>query len=315
MTPFFNDLTNWPQIYAKWLPELDLISGKKQRCPHCNVKQCFELFNDWKRAGSGICISCGFGEGVDWLKRVYRVSMSTVEQILRGEIDSVAELIPLRLPIHKQAYNPNEWLVSRRLLTATPLDFSIDNVATRYLVGKDINCLSVIQDVYFEPEVMLPLQGKKPKKGSVILCVLRDVNNNRVSVESIYLTSDGQHIDVPECSFKARGNTAFKGAALRLSPLQPTVLVTVSIKSALALQARFPDQAVIATLTMDGLKELQLPSIVCNVRIAVSLVDSNADVANVLAKRLDKESRQVEIHHSIKSLLTAANSTLFAEAY
>jgi hypothetical protein len=301
MQRFFNDVVDWPVIFAKWLPDVVQEAGISQRCPGCKTSNYFHLKLDWQRSGAGICKRCESNEGLDWLKLAYEILTETAEQIVRGEIASQAELMPLRRPKHKQVDDPNELLVAQRLMKLNRLTPDNQNAGTCFINRLDIPFTGELEDLYFDPNVMLPVKRRKTRRCSAIVLVLRDVNNNRVGIESIYLTADGQRITVSECMFKARGQNAFKGVGVRLSALQPTVLVAVNIESALVLQARFPNHAVIATLTENALKTLQLPALVCNVHIAIEPDGTNVDAANELAVRLRKNGCQVDFIHHVQT--------------
>lgn len=313
MNHFFNQSVDWQLIFNKWLPDVEQVVHMSQRCPGCKAENCFELLSDWERSGTGLCWQCGFGEGVVWLKLAYQVDTDSAEQIVRGQIASKAELMPLIRPKQKQMDDPNELLVVQRLMKLNRLTPGSHNSGTCFFNRLGIPFTGELQDLYFDPNVTLRESGKKPRQSSAILLVRRDVNNNRVGIESIYLTADGQRITVTECPFKARGQDAAKGSAVRLSALQPTVLIAVNIECALALHARFPNHAVIATLTEDALKTLQLPALVCNVHIVIEPGGANVDAANELAVRLRKNGLQVDFIYDLQAVDRALDCTRLAE--
>jgi hypothetical protein len=313
MQSFFNDLVDWPVIFAKWLPDVVQEAGVLQRCPSCKASACFELLLDWHRSGSGLCYQCGYVEGLEWLKLAYQISSDTAKQIVRGEIDSAAELIPLRQPKLNKQDDPNELLVAQRLKGLYTLAPGVNNAGIQYFKRLGILLSREVQDVYFDPEVTLARLGKKPLQCCAILLVVRNNVGRRVGVESIYLTDDGSHIDVAPCPIKARAEKAMLGTSVRLSALQPTVLVAVSIESAFALHARFPDQAVVAAFVAERLKALQLPDFVCNVILIVKPHSADADAAIELAKRLENKGCFVRIAHDFKTTEQACYQASIAE--
>jgi hypothetical protein len=313
MQSLFNDVVDWPTIFARWLPEVEQVVDTLQRCPGCQAENCFELLSDWERSGTGLCRQCGFGEGLVWLKLAYKIHTDTAEQIVRGEISSAAELIPLRKPRQKPADNPFELIVEQSLKTAKSINLSEENDFTRYLKRLGISCTSALQDLYFDPDVKLHRDGKKPVKCSAILLVQRDKNNRRLGIERIFLTEDGDKIDVVQSPIKARAEKAMLGTAVRLSALRPKVLVAVSIESALVIKARFPDQAVVAALKAEWLKALQLPDFVCNVILVVKPHSADADAAIEVAQRLENKGCYVHITHDLKATERACYQASVAE--
>lgn len=313
MQRFFNEPVDWPVIFAKWLPDVVQEAGVLQRCPSCKASACFELLLDWHRSGSGLCYQCGSGEGLEWLKLAYRINTDTAKQIVRGEIGSAAELITLRRPKLNKQDDPNELLVAQRLKGLNPLAPGANSAGIQYFKRLGVLLSCELQDVYFDPKVTLTRPGKKPLQCCAILLVVRDNNGRRVGVESIYLKDDGSKIDVAQCPIKARAEKAMLGTSVRLSALQPTVLVAVSIESAFALYARFPDQAVVAALSAERLKALQLPDFVCNVILIVKPHSADADAAIELAKRLGDKGCCVRIAHDFKTTEQACYQTSIAE--
>lgn len=314
MPHFFNEVVNWPCIFTSWLPSLNQIASKQQRCPLCKTDGSFSLMCDWERSGAGLCHSCGFGEGIDWLKRTYAIDQDAAKQILRGEIATAAELMPMRRgSTHLGGMHPNELVIRQRLGSAKPLDLGEDNAGTRFVKPFGFKHGIVFRDILLDPQITLPLLKKKPKHASALLLVMRDSTNRRVITQSIYLNDDGEEIEVPPHPLSLRFQHAALGAAVRLSDLQPTVFVTVSIKSAFAIFARFSDQAVMATLTREGLAALQLPSFVCNVHIVVKSDGSDMDAATKLEDRLRQSGRQVDLIHDFKAIAQACEHARFAE--
>lgn len=314
MTRFFNDLVDWPLIFANWLPDVVQEAGSLQQCPGCKASDCFELLLDWQRSGAGLCRQeCGYGEGLDWLIRAHQICTDAAKQIVRGEIASKAELMPLRRPKHKQINDPNELLVAQRLKGLCPLAPCADNAGIKYLERNGVLLKHEIQDVYFDPKVTITRPDKKPLQCCAILLVVRDNQGRRVGVESIFLTDDGQKIHAPECAIKVRAQIAMPGRSVRLSALQPTVLVAVSIESALALQARFPDQTVVAALSAAQLKAVQLPDFVCNVILVVKPHSADAGAASELAQRLTEKGCCVRITHDFKTTELASNQASIME--
>lgn len=313
MQRFFNEPVDWPVIFVKWLPDVVQEAGITQRCPGCKTSNYFHLKLDWQRSGAGLCYRCGSGEGLDWLKLAYQISTDTGKQIVRGEIGSAAELIPLRQPKLNKQDDPNELLVAQRLNGLYPPAPCADNAGIKYLERNGVLLKHEIQDVYFDPKVTITRPGKKPLQCCAILLVVRDNQGRRVGVESIYLTDDGQKIHAPECAIKARAEKAMLGTSVRLSALQPKVLVAVSIESAFTLQARFPDQAVVAAFVAERLKALQLPDFVCNVILIVKPHSADADAAIELAKRLENKGCFVRIAHDFKTTEQACYQASIAE--
>lgn len=313
MQGFFNEPVDWPVIFVKWLPDVVQEAGVLQRCPSCKASACFELLLDWHRSGAGLCYRCGSGEGLDWLKLAYQISTETAKQIVRGEIGSAAELIPLRRPKLSKMDDSKELLVAQRLNGLYPLAPGVNNAGIQYFKRLGVLLSCELQDVYFDPKVTLIRPGKKPLQCCAILLVVRDNKGRRVGVESIYLTDDGSKIDVAQCPIKARAEKAMLGTSVRLSRLQPTVLVAVSIETALAVYARFPDQAVVATQGAERLIALQLPDFVCNAILIVKPHSADADAAIELAKRLEKKGCCVRIAHDFKTTEHACYQTSIAE--
>lgn len=314
MTCFFNDTVNWPAIFTQWLPDVRLVAATPQNCPGCKTSNSFQLQGDWMRSGAGLCRTCNYGEGLDWLKLAYQINTDTALQIVRGEIASATKLLPIHQPTHKPIDNSMESVINLRLKKAKPINLSEDNAITRLVKRYGIASTTVFEDLYFANALTLHPPGKKPVKSKAILLVLRNSNNQRVGVETVFISDDVQWREVADNNIKNYARKYEYGSAVRLSALQPKVLVTVGIKCGLALYGRFPDKAVMFATSADHLKALQLPNFVRNAIVVVKPHNAIADAAYEFIKIHEHAGRYAHVAHDFNTVERAVNHAWFAEA-
>jgi hypothetical protein len=143
--------------------------------------------------------------------------------------------------------------------------------------------------------------GERTQRFGCMFAAVHDVEGHLVGGHRIYLSADGHKapVNAPKKSLPAAFEGAMNGAAVRLYPATYTLCITEGIETALAVRTMRPGMPVWATLTAGGMKTVRLPAEICDVHIFCDHDQNGAgfNAASILATRLRKEGRHVEVHN------------------
>lgn len=295
---------NWEQVFKKCLPELRL-NTKHQPCPACGGKDRFRLFSDWPDTGGSICNQCGSSDGIGLLMKSLDMPFCSVARMLVDE--NMPENIPSIRPVQVPTVNPAQRLrvIKQHVQQGTPLHSTHRNAAIQYLRNRDLGLLidrnDLPENLYYIPDLQYRNSGERTQRFCCMFGTVHDVEGNLIGGHRIYLSADGHKapVNAPKKSLPAAFEGAMNGAAVRLYPATHTLCITEGIETALAVRTMRAGMPVWATLTAGGMKTLRLPAEICDVHIFCDHDQSGAgfNAASILATRLRKEGRQVQIHN------------------
>lgn len=274
---------HWPHILTS-LGVAEKHLGINKPCPTCeNTTDAFS-FTD-KGAGLFYCRKHGGGDGFRLLEQLYGWSF---KQTL-SEVQRVLGSAPAAKPF-KPARDPSEYL--NRVWGQTRC-VALRGPVHRYLLSRGLDALPDVREA-----LGLTVAGKTY---AAMVATLVDVKNKPVTLHLTYLENNEKAaLEVNKRILPPKGGAgATKGTVARLWKATDEVVLTEGIESACAAH-QLTGVPAWACISANGLESVKLPESITRV-LVYGDNDSHKSFAGekaayVLAARLTREGRQVEVH-------------------
>jgi putative DNA primase/helicase len=201
------------------------LTGKNGPCPLCpeGGRDRWRFLNT-DGNGTWICTHCGTGSGTDLVMRFRGVAFRDAAVMIEAVIGGTA---PVEI---KPRSDPGPglrrlWASGQSIRTGDPVDLWLRSRG----VGRDVypHTLRAAHIAYTATGAVYP----------AMLAMVTGPDGKAVTIHRTYLTADGTRAPVDKCRmlYCAVG----KGAAIRLTPVAPTMGVTEGIETALACARLF----------------------------------------------------------------------------
>lgn len=297
----------------------EYLQNRHGPCPFCGGTDRWR-WDDRAGRGTGFCAHClPGGDGFAILARQmglntrtqFRTLLATVSKILGTlrHVSTPQEGTPLFVhtekPTHADTQRTMQALnaLKNRWNTAVPLTDPKAGPARQYLRLRGLEAVldQPLEDVRFHGKLGYYHDGKRTGYHPALLCKVRAPHGSTVTIQRIYLSTDGRKAAVPG-SVKKVMRTLYPGAmrhaAIRLYPVpqNATLAVSEGLETALAVHIT-THLPVWCCMSAGGLASLVLPQEVRTIQIWGDLDRSGSgqQAAARLAKRLTHEGRSVAV--------------------
>lgn len=314
----------WHFIFEDLLPELNEALGAAPdhvTCPVHGGMDGFRLFEHYNETGRCVCNTCGFQKsGLDtilFIKRhrdpAYSIGdairdLATWLKVESAPSENRARRTPTVLP--KPRLTPEEAfrIIERLGQGSAPL---AGTPAERYLRKRGIWLDNLPKRGLRSHPGMRYIHGKQKVDYGVfpgMLAPVRALDGTLVALHRTFLTEAGDKAPVPDAKKLTSARGDLHGTSIQLFPVPEdctTMGLAEGIETALAAHAisRMPVWACVNAVLMEF---VHVPPHVTRVVIWADLDASGRGMqaANVLADRLEKEGKTVEVYYP-QALLTA----------
>ena len=303
---------NWHDILTTLGMPAECLNSENKPCPACGGTDRFS-FTDSKGSGSFVCRSIerqggdGFGLVMHWMNCDFRAALKEVARAL-GCVAGT----PTRGTSRNNAITPprrDDGDALRKLWRAA-LPVRPDDPVGRYLAQRGIllNSFPPVIRCHMSLPYWHKSRGEVCRLGTypAMLTAVQGKDGRTVALHRTYLDPHGKKAapldpDTGEAlstkKIKTRADRVMLGSAVRLfSPLDGRLALTEGIESALAVHvvSGLPAWACVSAI---GLQAVSLPPEIEEVYITGDNDESGTGqhAAEVLAKRLQREGRHVEV--------------------
>jgi len=253
-------------------------------CPFHKEKTPSFTVNDEK--GLYHCFGCNAGgDAIEFVKQIEGVSFREARAILGGGLNGIRPQHQRTVSKIANLDNKNAQIARTLWKRGEPIKGTL---AHQYLLNRGINIelpltLRYCPDLYHDPS---------RKRLPALLAAASDENRKITGIQRIFLDKDGNKADVsPNKMCLGR----IRGAAVRLSPIKPELVITEGIEDALTILEAKPKMAVWAVLGAHNLEMAPVPKSVKRLIIAADNDASGKEAADRAGQRLVKRLPRVEI--------------------